>query len=99
MAEGAIRVEVIYALPERHWSAQVALAEGATVEQAIAASGLAAQVPGLVVDPKRLAIYGRPVMPQTLLRDGDRVEILRPLLADPKEVRRQRVERERHGGG
>lgn len=97
MAEGAIRVEVIYALPERHWSAPVWLAEGATVEQAIAASGLDARVPGLVVDAKRLAIYGKPATLQTVLRDGDRVEILRPLLADPKDVRRQRVERERQG--
>lgn len=97
MAEGAIRVEVIYALPERHWSAPVLLAEGATVEQAIAASGLELQVPGLVVDARRLAIYGKPATLQTVLRDGDRVEILRPLLADPKDVRRQRVERERQG--
>lgn len=89
----SIRVEVVYALPERHWSAPLVLPAEATVAQAIEASDLSATVPGLVVDEKRLAVFGKPVTPQTALRDGDRVEILRPLIADPKEVRRQRAER------
>jgi putative ubiquitin-RnfH superfamily antitoxin RatB of RatAB toxin-antitoxin module len=84
-----LAVEVVYALPERCWRASVRLPAPATVGQAIAAAHLDA--PGLVVDPARLAVFGRAVTPDSPLRDGDRVEILRPLLVDPKDARAQRA--------
>jgi putative ubiquitin-RnfH superfamily antitoxin RatB of RatAB toxin-antitoxin module len=87
----AIRVQVVYALPERAWSVSVQLPEGATVAEALAAADLAARVPGLAVDPDRLAIFGRAAGPASVLHDRDRVEILRPLQVDPKQARRQRA--------
>jgi putative ubiquitin-RnfH superfamily antitoxin RatB of RatAB toxin-antitoxin module len=90
MAVG-LSVEVVYALPDRAWSAQVELPEGATVADALAAANLAARVPGLQVDPARLAIFGRTAGLETGLHHRDRVEILRPLQVDPKQARRQRA--------
>ena len=86
-----LRIEVVYALPERCWCTRLVLDPGATVADALAAAAMENKVPGLVVDPARLAVFGRSVAPQARLRDGDRVEILRPLLADPKQARRRRA--------
>ena len=80
---GKIAVEVAYALPEKQYLQRVTLQEGATVEEAIRASGLL----GL------RTIYSRPAKLSDSVHDGDRVEIYRPLIADPKELRRQRAEK------
>jgi putative ubiquitin-RnfH superfamily antitoxin RatB of RatAB toxin-antitoxin module len=88
MAE-TIRVEVAYADPQRQVLLAVAVAAGSTVTDAIAASGILAQLPGFV--PAGIGIFGRLVEPDTLLRDGDRVELYRPLQIDPKQARRNRV--------
>lgn len=85
MAE--ITIEVVLALPERTVLRRVVLSEGATVAQAIAAAGLGADVN----DPRRVGIFGRRVDPEQPLREGDRVEIYRPLALDPKEARRRRA--------
>jgi putative ubiquitin-RnfH superfamily antitoxin RatB of RatAB toxin-antitoxin module len=87
MAE--IVVEVALALPRRTLFKRLALDEGATVADAIAAADLGED--GASVDPQRLGIFGRRVPPGQLLRDGDRVEIYRPLVLDPKEARRRRA--------
>jgi putative ubiquitin-RnfH superfamily antitoxin RatB of RatAB toxin-antitoxin module len=87
MAE--ITVEVVLALPERILLRQVVLSEGATVAQAVAAAQL--DVDQVLVDPQRLGIFGRRVTPGQSLQDGDRVEIYRPLVLDPKEARRRRA--------
>lgn len=86
-----IQVEVVYALPSRCWRFPVELPEGATVADALAAADPARHIPGLELDPQRLAVFGRPVTPESVLHPGDRVEILRPLLADPKLARRRRA--------
>jgi hypothetical protein len=90
-AAAAICVEVVYALPERYWSVRLEMANGATVLQALDLAGLERQVEGIVIDPERLAIFSRPAKLSTRLRDGDRLEVLRPLLADPKQSRRTRA--------
>jgi putative ubiquitin-RnfH superfamily antitoxin RatB of RatAB toxin-antitoxin module len=87
MAE--ITVEVVLALPERTLLRRLMLAEGATVADAIAAADLGGDE--ALVDPQRLGIFGKRVPPEQPLRDGDRVEIYRPLLLDPKEARRRRA--------
>lgn len=89
--QGQIRIELVYALPERYWSVQVWLPAGATVAAALAAAPWPPRMPAFGIDPHRLAIFSRPVQPGATLRDGDRVEILRPLLADPKQARRARA--------
>lgn len=100
---GDIHVEVIYALPGRHELVHLTLPEGTTVHQAIEASGLLQKYPD--IEPgkaNKLGIYAKLVKPETVLRERDRVEIYRPLLADPKDVRRKRAEEGRvmkKGGG
>lgn len=84
-------MQVVYALPERCWTFEVELGEGACVADALAAADLPANLPGVAVDPARLAVFGQAATLQTRLHDGDRVEILRPLVADPKQARRQRA--------
>ncbi len=92
MAEaGRIGVTVVYAEPGRVFSAAVSLAAGATVAEAIAASGLRQARPDVRVDPARVGIFARKTALTTPLRDGDRVEVYRPLKLDPKDARRRRA--------
>jgi putative ubiquitin-RnfH superfamily antitoxin RatB of RatAB toxin-antitoxin module len=79
-----VSVEVVLALPERQTLRRLLLPEGSTVADALAASGLDA-------GPGGVGVYGEVVPANTVLRDGDRVEIYRPLRADPKELRRLRA--------
>ncbi|MEQ4531741.1 MAG: RnfH family protein [Mixta sp.] len=88
-----VTVEVVYALPEKQYLRQVKLAEGSSVEQAIQASGLLELRHDIDLTQNKIGIYSRPVKLQDEVNDGDRVEIYRPLIADPKELRRQRAER------
>ena len=85
-----MKVGVVYAAPGVEALAEVEVAQGATVEDAVRLSGLRERH-GL--DPARVsyAVFGRRATPATVLAAGDRVEILRPLVADPKTVRRRRA--------
>jgi putative ubiquitin-RnfH superfamily antitoxin RatB of RatAB toxin-antitoxin module len=80
---GRVRVEVIRALPRRHARVALELEEGATVRTALRAAGFS---PGAGV-----GIFGRRATLDTPLAEGDRVEVYRPLRADPKEARRRRA--------
>jgi uncharacterized protein len=88
-----LRVEVAYAVPERQVLIELEVGGGATVWRAIERSGILRQFPE--IDPERAAvgIFGKIVSLDMPLKDGDRVEIYRSLIADPKELRRQRVRR------
>jgi putative ubiquitin-RnfH superfamily antitoxin RatB of RatAB toxin-antitoxin module len=88
-----ISVEVVYALPDKQYMRAVTLEEGATVEQAIKASGLLSLRKDIDLNSNKVGIYSRPVKLGDAVQDGDRIEIYRPLIADPKELRRQRAER------
>ncbi|XXN62380.1 RnfH family protein [Enterobacter ludwigii] len=88
-----ISVEVVYALPDKQYLRAVTLDEGATVEQAIKASGLLLLRKDIDLSTNKVGIYSRPVKLSDAVQDGDRIEIYRPLIADPKELRRQRAER------
>jgi putative ubiquitin-RnfH superfamily antitoxin RatB of RatAB toxin-antitoxin module len=90
---GKIVVEVAYALPQKQYLQRVTLEEGATVEQAIMASGILTLRDDIDLTKNKVGIYSRPVKLQDVVQDGDRVEIYRPLIADPKELRRQRAEK------
>ncbi|HEX3137021.1 MAG TPA: RnfH family protein [Casimicrobiaceae bacterium] len=83
-----MRVWVVYALPDRQSVQELELPESATVAEAVARSGLLQKFPEIAERPRACAIYGRVVADSYSLRADDRVEILRPLQADPKERRR-----------
>lgn len=87
-----IAVEVAYAEPRRQFLQRVELRSGATVADAIRASGVEREC---AIDAESLAVgvWSKTVDRGTLLRDGDRVELYRPLQVDPKEARRRRAER------
>lgn len=87
----AIRVEVVLAMPGRQELVELEVSAGTTVAEAISTSGLQDRFEGFELDMSKVGIFGRKVSPQQVLRAGDRVEIYRPLIADPKEVRRQRA--------
>lgn len=90
MAE-MLRVEVCYALADKQELVTVTLPEGATLQQALEASGLLAKHPEIDLKKNKFGIYAKLSKLDSLLRDRDRVEIYRPLIADPKEVRKQRA--------
>lgn len=87
----SIRVEVIYALRDKAERVPLTLAAGSTVQQAVEFSGLLQKYPEIDLPTSKVGIYAKLVKLDQALRDRDRVEIYRPLLADPKEVRRQRA--------
>jgi len=86
-----LRVEVCYALPDKQELVAVKLPEGATLQQALEASGLLAKHPEIDLKKNKFGIYAKLSKLDAALRDRDRVEIYRPLIADPKEVRKQRA--------
>jgi putative ubiquitin-RnfH superfamily antitoxin RatB of RatAB toxin-antitoxin module len=88
-----IRVEVVYAMPHRAWSVVLQLPSGAIASEALARSGLASEVPDFDAAGLGYAIFGKAITATTELRDGDRLELLRPLVADPKQARRRRAKR------
>lgn len=86
-----IRVQVVYALPERQDIVTMELAAGATAQQAVEASGLLQKYPDIDLAKNKLGVFSKLVKADQVLRHRDRVEIYRALIADPKEVRRQRA--------
>ena len=86
-----IRVEVVYATPEKQSLFRLNVPPGCTAAEAIDRSGIRDAFPGMVVNPKNIGVFSRKVSPDYLLADGDRVEIYRPLIADPKEQRKKRA--------
>lgn len=87
MRPSTISIEVVLALPDRQTVRRVELPAGSTVRDALAASGMG--------QTGRAGIYGKVVPAGAVLADGDRVEIYRPLRADPKELRRARATKRR----
>ena len=86
-----LKVEVVFATPVEQVRVELEIEPGTTVGQAIAQSGIESRCPGLRASAAPVGIFGKRARCETLLRDGDRVEIYRPLVADPKVMRRQRT--------
>ncbi len=91
--QNSIRVEVAYALPDKQAILEVEVAEGCTVLEAARQSGITDRFEGIDLDNSKFGIVGKVVAPGHALKEGDRVEIYRPLIADPKEVRKERAAR------
>ncbi len=90
MAE-MLHIEVVYALPAKQQLVTLQLPAGSSVRQAIDASGLLQKHPEIDLTKNKIGIFAKLTKPDAVLRDRDRVEIYRPLIADPKEVRKQRA--------
>jgi hypothetical protein len=88
-----IRVNVVYALPDRATEMALTLPAGATVAEALARSGIATHHPEIDLARCPVGIFGRHTRREQVLADGDRVEVYRPLVAEPKSVRRRRAQR------
>lgn len=93
-----VAIEVVYALPKEQLIFSVELDEGATVEQAVEACGILKKYPEIDLKKNKLGVYSRLVKADTVLVDGERVEIYRPLIADPKEMRKRRAEKAKEEG-
>ncbi|MDZ5634001.1 RnfH family protein [Janthinobacterium sp. GMG1] len=91
MAEANIEVQVCHALPDSSFLRSLKVPAGATIEQALALSGLLQDIPGIDLAVNMVGIYGKKKPLDTILREHDRVEVYRPLQADPKEARRRRA--------
>ena len=94
-----INVEVSYALPHKQQVIPLQVEEGCTVYEAALKSGIATQFPELNLETSKMGVFGSVVAQprQETLKEGDRVEIYRPLIADPKEVRKNRAARVKAG--
>ena len=101
MAE-QITVEVAFALPDQQVILEVEVDEGSTVEQAINASGILDHFPQIDLATNKVGIFGKISKLTNPVRARDRIEIYRPLIADPKEVRKKRAaegKKMKRGGG
>ena len=94
-AADQIHVEVVYAQPEQAHLIALQLPAGSTIMRAIQDSGVLQRCPEINLALNKVGIFGKLKDLDTVLREGDRVEIYRSLRADPKEARRQRVENKR----
>lgn len=97
-----LRIEIAFAWPDRQWVETVSMPVGSTVLEAIQASRILAIIherdPAYEVRPDRVGVFSRRVRLEDEIHEGDRIELYRPLQADPKEARRARVEAERQDG-
>ncbi|CAM3180509.1 RnfH family protein [Janthinobacterium lividum] len=91
MAEAGITVQVCHALPDSTFLRSLSVPAGTTIEQAVALSGLLREIPAIDLAVNMVGIYGKKKPLDTVLREHDRVEVYRPLQADPKEARRRRA--------
>ena len=97
-----IDVEVAYARPDTQQILSLRMPAGATLEQAVRESGILERFPEIELTRNQFGIFGKLNKLDAILRNGDRVEIYRTLIADPKEVRKQRAaegKRMKKGGG
>lgn len=88
-----LRIEVVYALPHTQDLVALELAPGAIAREAVEASGVLGRHREIDAVGMLLGIFGKRIRPEQTLRDGDRIEILRPLAQDPKDARRLRARR------
>ena len=89
--DGPIAVEVVYALPDTQSLIALTVAAGTTARQAIEQSGILRRHPQIDPSCRKIGIFGKAARPDVVLKEGDRVEIYRPLVANPKDARRRRA--------
>lgn len=87
-----INIEVAYALPEIQVLLPLTVPEGTQLEEAVKLSGILEKFPEIDLANSKVGIWNKVSELNAVLREKDRIEIYRPLIADPKEVRRKRAE-------
>lgn len=87
-----VNIEVVYALPTEQILLKKSVPTGTTIAEAIRVSGVLDKHPEIDLATNKLGIFGKLTKADAVVRDKDRIEIYRPLIADPKEVRRKRAE-------
>jgi hypothetical protein len=92
IANKLIKVEVLYALPHEQILLNVEMPQGTPLGEGIKISGILEMYPEIDLSINKVGIFGKLNKPDVILRDRDRIEIYRPLIADPKEVRKKRAE-------
>ncbi len=90
-AENRVVVEVVYALPDEQVLLTICVPAGTTLERAIELSGIRLHYPEIDLARNACGIFGKVASRHTVLQSGDRIEIYRALVADPKETRRRRA--------
>jgi len=90
-SQNTIKVEVVYGLAEEQALLSVDVLEGAEVKEVILASKIIEKFPEIDLDKVKVGIFGKLTKMNQVVRDRDRIEIYRPLIADPKEVRKRRA--------
>jgi len=86
-----IEIEVVYGLPHKQVLLSLPVPAGITIEECIKLSGIVAHFPEIVPNEATVGIFSRPEKLDTIVKAGDRIEIYRPLIADPKEMRKLRA--------
>ncbi|MDX8400604.1 MAG: RnfH family protein [Gallionellaceae bacterium] len=92
MSDNKIKIELVYALAHEQTLLKLEVPASTTIADAIKLSGLIEKHPEIDLLKGKFGLYGKLSKPDTVLREQDRIEIYRPLIADPKEVRRKRAE-------
>lgn len=90
-----IVIEVAYAYPEKYFLKKLELESAITIQSAILQSGVLEKYTEIDLRENKIGIFSRPVKLTDLVENGDRIEIYRPLIADPKEIRRKRAEQQK----
>ena len=90
-AQELIDIEVAYARPDSQLIIPLQVPRGTTLQQAVELSGIAERYKEIAAEPHKMGIFGKIAKPDQVLRAGDRVEIYRPLIADPKQARKKRA--------
>lgn len=93
-----IKIEVVYGTPTEQELLMVDVEEGVTIEQAIASSGILLSFTEIDLKVNKVGIWNRTAKLTDIVKDLDRIEIYRPLIADPKEVRKRRAEKAKEEG-
>jgi uncharacterized protein len=91
METNSIDIEIAYALPRQQFLIKERVREGSTIAEALAQSEIHQLVPHIEITDGKVGVFGKLAKMNQVLRAGDRIEIYRPLVNDPKEARRRRA--------
>jgi len=93
MANVNVKIEIVYATPGKQLLLEAKVLDGSTVKQAIEQSGILQHFPEIDLAHNKVGVFSKRVELDTVVHEGDRIEIYRPLLIDPKEARRARAKK------